>query len=68
VNTTRQLQKQLISGYVSEAVAPELDRIQAGGMGCKLMGAGGAGYVMIVAETQPEATEKVVIRRESLSL
>jgi len=68
VNTTRKLQQQLIPGYVSEAVAPELDRIQAGGMGCKLMGAGGAGYVMIVAETQPEATGKIIIRRQSLNL
>ena len=68
VNTTRKLQQQLIPGYVSEAVAPELDRIETGGMGCKLMGAGGAGYVMIVAETRPEATEKITIRRESLNL
>ena len=68
VNTTRKLQQQLIPGYISETVAPELDRIQAGGMGCKLMGAGGAGYVLVVSNEQPADSKKIVIRRDSLNL
>ena len=68
VNTTRKLQQQLIPGYVSKSVSSELTQIEDAGRGCKLMGAGGAGYVMIVAETKPESTEKITIRRESLTL
>lgn len=68
VNTTRKLQQQLIPGYVSGSVSSELIQIEDAGMGCKLMGAGGSGYVMIVAETKPESTEQITIRRESLNL
>ena len=68
VNTTRKLQQKLIPGYISKAVAQELERLQAGGMGCKLMGAGGAGYVLVVSDEQPANSKKIVIRRESLNL
>lgn len=68
VNATRALQQKLIPGYVSDAVAPELAALEAAGHGAKLMGAGGAGYVMIVADEQPEGAERVTIRRESLAL
>ena len=68
VNSTRRLQQTLIPGYVSDAVAPELEALEAAGHGCKLMGAGGAGYVMIVADEQPEGADRVVIRREALAL
>ena len=68
VNQTRRIQQDLIPGYVSDSVSPELDSYQSKGMGCKLMGAGGFGYIMIVAENQPEGSEKIVIRRQSLTL
>jgi cytidyltransferase-like protein len=68
VNKTCRMQQTLIPGYVSDAVAPELDALEAAGHGAKLMGAGGAGYVMIVADEPPEGSERVVIRRESLNL
>ena len=68
VNSTRKIQRQLIPGYVSEAVGSELDFLEETGYGCKLMGAGGAGYVLIVADSQPDDTKKVIIRRQSLNL
>ena len=68
VNLTSQIQKQLIPGYISRAVAPELAKLQGEGYGCKLMGAGGAGYILIVANTQPVDAQKITIRRQSLNL
>ena len=68
MNATCRIQEQLIPGYISEAVAPELSKLQDEGYGCKLMGAGGAGYILIVAKTQPDDAEKITIRRQSLSL
>ena len=68
VNSTRKIQLQLIPGYISESVGPDLDCLEKTGYGCKLMGAGGAGYVLIVADSQPNDTKKVIIRRQSLNL
>ena len=37
-------------------------------MGAKLMGAGGTGYIMVVAQEQPPDTQRITVRRESLNL
>ena len=68
VKRTCEIQKQLIPGYVSDTVSAELAKINSNGMGAKLMGAGGAGYIMVAAQEQPPGTERITIRRESLNL
>ena len=68
INTTRALQQQLIPGYISDSVLSELEDLQKAGYACKLMGAGGAGYVLIAAKEQPVDSDRIVIRRESLNL
>ena len=68
VKRTCEIQKQLIPGYVSDSVSAELAKMNSNGMGAKLMGAGGSGYVMMVAHEQPPDTERITIRRESLNL
>ena len=68
VNQTRRIQHRLIPGYISDSIADTLTQIESNGMGAKLMGAGGVGYIMVVAQTQPPNTERITIRRESLNL
>ena len=68
VNRTCKIQKKLIPGYISVSVSAELAELNSNGMGAKLMGAGGTGYIMVVAQEQPPGTQRVTIRRESLNL
>jgi len=65
INKTRAMQQLLIPGYVSDEVSSILDEVEAQGHGVKLMGAGGAGYMIIVADEQPPETQRMVIRRAS---
>ncbi len=62
------MQQLLIPGYVSDEVSFILNKIEAQGHGVKLMGAGGAGYMVIAADEQPPETKHIVIRRASLTL
>jgi cytidyltransferase-like protein len=68
INKTRAMQQLLIPGYVSGEVSSTLDEVEAQGHGVKLMGAGGAGYMVIAADQQPPETQRIVIRRSSLTL
>jgi len=68
INETRAMQQLLIPGYVSDEVSSILDEVEAQGHGVKLMGAGGAGYMVVAADEQPPETQRIVIRRTSLTL
>jgi cytidyltransferase-like protein len=68
VNQTRRHQQTLIPGYISSAVEPEIDHLEQAGHGVKLMGAGGAGYLMIVTGQQPPQSQRIVIRRQSFTI
>lgn len=68
INETRAIQQLLIPGYVSDEASPILDEIEAQGHGVKLMGAGGAGYLVVAADEQPPETQRIVIRRSSFTL
>ena len=68
INETRFMQQLLIPGYVSDEVSSILEGIEAQGHGVKLMGAGGAGYMVIAADQQPPETQRIVVRRTSLTL
>jgi len=68
INKTRVMQQLLIPGYVSDEVSSTLDEVEAQGHGVKLLGAGGAGYMVIAADEQPPETQRIVIRRASLTL
>ena len=64
----RRIQQKLIPGYISESVSPLLEEYQSNGIGCKLMGAGGCGYMLLVGKEQPKDSQRITIRRQSLYL
>ena len=68
INETRTHQQKLIPGYMSQEVLPVVQDLERSGFAVKLAGAGGAGYLIIAAKTQPVNTQKIVIRRQSLTL
>ena len=64
VNETCAACRDMIPGYISEEIRPVVEEHQQKYLGCKLMGAGGYGYMMIVADAPVEGSLKINVRRK----
>ena len=57
INRVHDLQKQIIPGYESEYITSIIQQTKKQHLGCKIMGAGGYGYIMVITDTpSPDLT------------
>jgi galactokinase/mevalonate kinase-like predicted kinase len=63
VNETSDACKAMISGYISDEVLPILSAMREQHLGVKLLGAGGYGYMLVVAEQPITGGLRVTVRR-----